>query len=50
MCAIVKCKIPECVNKMQSCQLINGMCPSCYSKQQQAIKAAQTPPPQTTGQ
>lgn len=31
-CGIVKCKL--CPNRMQSCHLIDGMCPSCHAKQQ----------------
>lgn len=30
MCASRKCSIPSCNRVLQSCQLINGMCPQCF--------------------
>lgn len=37
-CQSTKCK--ECPTTMKACQLIQGMCPSCYSK-----KLKETNPP-----
>lgn len=37
-CPVVKCKNPNCDNHMQACQLINGYCPSCWTKLQQGAR------------
>lgn len=34
-CQNTKCSKPECKTYMKACQLLQGMCPTCYQKQQQ---------------
>lgn len=41
-CQSTKCK--SCPTVMKACQLVQGMCPSCYSKQQ-AINNPSQPRP-----
>jgi len=37
-CQSTRCVKPECPNKVPACQLINGLCPSCYAKRVQEQK------------
>jgi len=47
MCATRKCGNSSCNTHLQTCQMIQGMCPACYQAKQNEIKTTTNVPNQT---
>ncbi len=46
-CQSTRCRGEGCTSSLPNCQLINGLCPSCYSKSLEATKPKKDASPKT---